>query len=436
MTYDQSGRDPGITGPAITGLGIIGLGYVGLPLAVAFGRRRKVIGFDINEQRIEALKAGIDVTREVDQQGLADADQLVFVSDAEMLRQCSTFIVTVPTPVDEHKQPDFTAVRGACGSVASVLKPGDIVIFESTVYPGATEEICVPLLEQQSGLTFNKDFFVGYSPERINPGDKMHRLESIIKVVAGCTAAVTDKLAELYGEVVEAGIHKAPSIKVAEAAKVIENTQRDVNIAMVNELAMIFNRMDIDTAAVLDAAATKWNFLDFRPGLVGGHCIGVDPYYLTHKAQAVGYHPDMILAGRRINDQMGAYVANALVRLIIRKNITMQGARILVMGLTFKQNCPDIRNTKVVDVVAELRGYGVQVDVYDPWVEADDARREYAIELIDKPARGIYDGVLVAVAHQCFIDAGAASLRHYCKPEHVVYDLKSVFPLEDVDGRL
>ncbi|MBV1930798.1 MAG: nucleotide sugar dehydrogenase [Porticoccaceae bacterium] len=426
MTYDQSGE----------GLGIIGLGYVGLPLAVAFGRCRKVVGFDINAQRIEALKAGIDITREVDQQGLADADQLVFVSDTDALKQCSTFIVTVPTPVDEHKQPDFTAVRGACVTVASVLKAGDIVIFESTVYPGATEEICVPLLEQQSGLTFNKDFFVGYSPERINPGDKVHRLETIIKVVAGSTAAVTDKLAELYGEVVEAGIHRAPSIKVAEAAKVIENTQRDVNIAMVNELAMIFNRMDIDTSAVLDAATTKWNFLDFRPGLVGGHCIGVDPYYLTHKAQAVGYHPDMILAGRRINDQMGAYVANELVRLMIRKNIATQGARILLMGLTFKQDCPDIRNTKVVDVVAELQGYGVQVDVYDPWVSTEDARREYAIELIEKPANGTYDGVLVAVAHQCFIEEGAASLRHYCKPEHVVYDLKSVFPLEDVDGRL
>ncbi len=433
---DQAGERPGFKSLGYTGLGIIGLGYVGLPLAVAFGRRRKVVGFDINTDRIEALKAGIDITREVDLQGLNDADQLIFASDVDALRQCTTFIVTVPTPVDEHKQPDFTAVRGACHTVASVLKPGDVVVFESTVYPGATEEICVPLLEQQSGLVFNKDFFVGYSPERINPGDKVHRLESIIKVVAGSTEAVTDQLAELYGEVVDAGIHKAPSIKVAEAAKVIENTQRDVNIAMVNELAMIFKRLDIDTTAVLDAAATKWNFLDFRPGLVGGHCIGVDPYYLTHKAQAVGYHPDMILAGRRINDQMGAYVANDLVRLMIRKNIAMQGARILVMGLTFKQDCPDIRNTRVVDVVTELESYGVQVDVYDPWVDAADALREYAIDLIEKPVNHSYDGVLVAVAHQCFIDEGSATLRAYCKPEHVVYDLKSVFPSEDVDGRL
>ncbi|PCH52475.1 MAG: Vi polysaccharide biosynthesis protein VipA/TviB [Cellvibrionales bacterium] len=417
-------------------LAIIGLGYVGLPLAVAFGKCRAVVGFDISVQRINELNAGIDITREVDEQGLADATQLVFVHDISELEQCSTFIVTVPTPVDEHKQPDFTAVRGACNTVASVLKQGDLVIFESTVYPGATEEICVPLLEALSGLQFNKEFFVGYSPERINPGDKTHRLESIIKVVAGSNEEVTDRLAELYSEVVQAGIHKAPSIKVAEAAKVIENTQRDVNIAMVNELAMIFNRMDIDTKAVLDAAATKWNFLDFRPGLVGGHCIGVDPYYLTHKAQAVGYHPDMILAGRRINDQMGAYVANEIVRLMIRNKIGLQGARILVMGLTFKEDCPDIRNTKVIDVVAELKGYGVQVDICDPWVNAQDAMREYGVELITNPAEGEYEGILIAVAHQCFVDEGATSLKRFCKPQHVFYDLKSVFPLEDVDARL
>ncbi len=417
-------------------LAVIGLGYVGLPLAVAFGKLRAVVGFDIDAQRISALKSDIDLTQEVDAQNLAAADQLTFTCDTKALEQCSIFIVTVPSPVDEHKQPDFTAIRGACVTVAGVLKQGDIVIFESTVYPGATEEVCVPLLEGQSGLTLNKDFFVGYSPERINPGDKVHRLESITKVVAGSTKETTDKLAHLYGEVVVAGIHKAPSIKVAEAAKVIENTQRDVNIAMINELAMIFNRMDIDTGAVLDAAATKWNFLDFRPGLVGGHCIGVDPYYLTHKAQAVGYHPEMILAGRRINDQMGTYVAKEFIRLMIAEKIPMQDTRVLVMGLTFKENCPDIRNTKVIDLVAALRGYGIEVDVYDPWVSADDGKREYGEELIDKPIEGTYDGVLLAVAHQCFVDQGAAALRAYCKDQHVLYDLKSVFAAEHVDARL
>ena len=417
-------------------LAVIGLGYVGLPLAVAFGKHREVVGFDISEQRISELQSGTDSTLEVDAQSLAGAGQLLFASDARALERCAIYIVTVPSPVDEHKQPDFTAIRGACMTVGAVLKQGDIVIFESTVYPGASEEVCVPLLEERSGLVFNKDFFVGYSPERINPGDKVHRLESIIKVVAGSTPEVTDQLGELYGEVVTAGIHKAPSIKVAEAAKVIENTQRDVNIAMINELAMIFNRLDIDTSAVLDAAATKWNFLDFRPGLVGGHCIGVDPYYLTHKAQAVGYHPDIILAGRRINDQMGAYVANELVRTMIRKNIAMQGARVLVMGLTFKENCPDIRNTRVIDVVTELTGYGVQVDIVDPWVNASDARNHYDIDLLENPATGMYDAVLVAVAHRCFVDEGAPALKRYCKPQHVFYDLKSVFPVEDVDARL
>lgn len=417
-------------------LGIIGLGYVGLPLAVAFGKRRAVVGFDINTQRVEQLNAGIDATLEVDQAGLAQATHLTFTDNLDELAQCAIFILTVPTPVDEHKQPDFTAVSGACRTVGSILKCGDTVIFESTVYPGATEEICVPLLEKQSGLVFNRDFFVAYSPERINPGDRVHRLESIVKVVAGSTESVTDEIAELYGEVVQAGIHRAPSIKVAEAAKVIENTQRDVNIALINELAMIFNRMDIDTGDVLDAAATKWNFLNFRPGLVGGHCIGVDPYYLTHKAQAIGYHPEMILAGRRINDQMSAYVATELVRLMIRRKIAMVGARILVLGLTFKENCPDIRNTKVVDLVAELAGYGVQVDVYDPWVDAQDAHRGYNIELVEQPVEGNYDGLIVAVAHQCFVDEGVASLKRYCKAEHIFYDLKSVFPAALVDARL
>tara|TARA_R110000787_G_scaffold63634_7_gene143107 strand:- start:4907 stop:6184 length:1278 start_codon:yes stop_codon:yes gene_type:complete len=417
-------------------LGIIGLGYVGLPLAVAFGKRRGVVGFDINTQRVEQLNAGIDATLEVDQAGLAQATHLTFTDNLDELARCAIFILTVPTPVDEHKQPDFTAVSGACRTVGGILKRGDIVIFESTVYPGATEEICVPLLEKQSGLVFNRDFFVAYSPERINPGDRVHRLESIVKVVAGSTDSVTDEIAELYGEVVQAGIHRAPSIKVAEAAKVIENTQRDVNIALINELAMIFNRMDIDTGDVLDAAATKWNFLNFRPGLVGGHCIGVDPYYLTHKAQAIGYHPEMILAGRRINDQMSAYVATELVRLMIRRKIAMIGARILVLGLTFKENCPDIRNTKVVDLVAELAGYGVQVDVHDPWVDAQDAHRGYNLELVEHPVEGSYDGLIVAVAHQCFVDEGVASLKRYGKAEHIFYDLKSVFPAALVDARL
>ncbi len=417
-------------------LAIIGLGYVGLPLAVAFGQRRKVIGYDISDQRIAELKRGIDNTREVNGEALAAARCLNFTSDAVALRACSTFIVTVPTPVDAHKQPDFSAVRAACNTVAGALKPGDTVVFESTVYPGATEEICVPILEQGSGLRFNADFAVGYSPERINPGDRSHRLESIIKVVAGSTQATTEKLAGLYGEVVKAGIHRAPSIKVAEAAKVIENTQRDVNIALVNELAMIFRRLGIDTADVLDAAATKWNFLNFRPGLVGGHCIGVDPYYLTHKAQAVGHHPDMILAGRRINDRMSEYVASDIVRLMIAAKIAVQGARLLVMGLTFKEDCPDIRNTKVIDLINALQDYGAEVDVHDPWVNADSAKREYALELIEQPKRGQYDGVVLAVAHQDFRAQGARHMRGYGKPRHVFYDIKSVFPADQVDGRL
>lgn len=417
-------------------LAIIGLGYVGLPLAVAFGKRRPVLGFDISAQRIAQLDQGLDKTREVDEAGLAAANLLRFTSDAAELRACTIFIVTVPTPVDAHKQPDFSAVRGACNTVAAVLKSGDTVVFESTVYPGATEEICVPLLEQGSGLRFNKDFYVGYSPERINPGDQNHRLESIVKVVAGSTRETTEKLAGLYGEVVNAGIHSAPSIKVAEAAKVIENTQRDVNIALVNELAMIFGRMGIDTADVLDAAATKWNFLNFRPGLVGGHCIGVDPYYLTHKAKAVGHHPDMILAGRRINDRMGEYVAGDVVRLMIGAKIAVQGARLLVMGLTFKEDCPDIRNTRVIDLVNALRVYGAEVDVHDPWVEAEAAKREYDLALVEQPRAGGYDAVILAVAHGDFREQGVASIRGYGKASHILYDLKSVFPADQVDGRL
>lgn len=417
-------------------VGVVGLGYVGLPLAVALAKHHSVVGFDISAERIAALQDGVDATLEVEKDALIAAHDLAFSSVVDDLKQCAIYILTVPTPVDGHKQPDFAAIRGACDLVGGVLKRGDIVVFESTVYPGATEEICVPLLAERSGLIFNESFFVGYSPERINPGDRVHRLETITKVVAGSTPAVTTELADLYGKVVQAGIHQAPSIKVAEAAKVIENTQRDVNIALINELSMIFKRMDIDTGAVLDAAATKWNFLNFRPGLVGGHCIGVDPYYLTHKAQAIGYHPEMILAGRRINDQMGAYVATEMVRLMLRKAIPVSGARVLMLGLTFKENCPDIRNTKVVDVVAELANYGLQVDVYDPWVKAESAAREYGIELIDKPQPAHYDGIVVAVAHHSFVESGIESWRHCGKPECVIFDLKGVFPADQVDARL
>ncbi|HAD09743.1 MAG TPA: Vi polysaccharide biosynthesis protein VipA/TviB [Porticoccaceae bacterium] len=417
-------------------LAIIGLGYVGLPLAVAFGKCRPVLGFDISAQRIAELDRGLDKTREVDEAELAVARSLRFTSETAELKACSIFIVTVPTPVDAHKQPDFSAVRSACHTVAAALKPGDTVVFESTVYPGATEEICVPLLEQGSGLRFNEDFYVGYSPERINPGDRTHRLESIVKVVAGSTEATAEKLAGLYSEVVSAGIHRAPSIKVAEAAKVIENTQRDVNIALVNELAMIFGRMGIDTAEVLDAAGTKWNFLNFRPGLVGGHCIGVDPYYLTHKAKAVGHHPDMILAGREINDRMGEYVASQVARLMIGAKIPLQGARLLVMGLTFKEDCPDIRNTKVIDLVNALRGRGAQVDVHDPWVEVEAAKREYGLELIEQPQADKYDAVVLAVAHRSFRELGVEAIRGYGKNSHILYDLKSVFAADQVDGRL
>lgn len=352
-----------------TKLAVIGLGYVGLPLAVEFGKTRSVVGFDINTKRIEALRAGHDATLEVDDEELASAAQLSFSSDLADIADCNVYIVTVPTPIDAHKRPDLTPLIKASEAIGSVLKRGDIVIYESTVYPGATEEDCVPTLERVSGLKFNEDFFAGYSPERINPGDKTHRLTTIMKVTSGSTPDVADFVDQLYSTIVEAGTHKAPTIRVAEAAKVIENTQRDLNIALINELAVIFNRMDIDTEAVLQAAGTKWNFLPFRPGLVGGHCIGVDPYYLTHKAEAIGYHPQIILAGRRLNDGMGAYVAGQLVKEMLKRRIQVNGSRVLVMGLTFKENCPDLRNTRVVDVIAELHDFGIEVDVYDPWVD-------------------------------------------------------------------
>lgn len=417
-------------------LAIIGLGYVGLPLAVEFGKRRSVVGFDINQQRIDALKAGHDATLEVNDDELKEASQLVYSASLGDLKSCNVFIVTVPTPIDEHKQPDLTPLIKASESIGSVLKKGDIVIYESTVYPGATEEDCVPVLEKVSGLKFNVDFFAGYSPERINPGDKEHRVTTIKKVTSGSTPAVADLVDALYREIITAGTHKASCIKVAEAAKVIENTQRDLNIALINELAIIFNRMGIDTESVLQAAGTKWNFLPFRPGLVGGHCIGVDPYYLTHKAQSIGYHPEIILAGRRLNDGMGAYVVSQLVKAMLKRRIHVDGARVLVMGLTFKENCPDLRNTRVVDIVSELAEYDIQVDVYDPWVAVDEARHEYGITPITEPAINAYDGIVLAVAHNEFRALGAENIRQYGKAKHILYDLKYLLSAEEADLRL
>lgn len=417
-------------------IAIIGLGYVGLPLAVEFGKHRATIGFDINIDRIESLSAGRDDTLEVSAEELASAKHLLITADPQVLHEASTFVVTVPTPIDEHKQPDLTPLIKASATVGRALKRGDLVIYESTVYPGATEEECVPVLERVSGLKYNVDFFCGYSPERINPGDKAHRLTTIVKVTSGSTPETADKVDTLYASIITAGTFKAESIRVAEAAKVIENTQRDLNIALVNELAIIFNRMGIDTEAVLEAAGTKWNFLPFRPGLVGGHCIGVDPYYLTHKAEALGYHPQVILAGRRINDGMGAYVASQMVKAMLKRRIHVDGARVLVLGLTFKENCPDLRNTRVVDVVAELRGYGVQVDVHDPWVDVEAARAEYALDLSTAPEIGAYDGILLAVAHHSFRERGVEILRQYGRAHHVFCDLKSVFDRGDSDLRL
>jgi UDP-N-acetyl-D-glucosamine/UDP-N-acetyl-D-galactosamine dehydrogenase len=417
-------------------IAIIGLGYVGLPLAVEFGRLYPVIGFDINAQRILALQAGHDATLETDANELAAATKLCYTSQAKDLAQCNYFIVTVPTPIDAYKRPDLTPLIKASETVGKVLKRGDVVIYESTVYPGCTEEDCVPILEKFSGLTYNADFFCGYSPERINPGDKQHRLTSIKKVTSGSTAQVADMVDALYNQIITAGTHKAPSIKVAEAAKVIENTQRDLNIALINELALIFNRMGIDTEAVLKAAGSKWNFLPFRPGLVGGHCIGVDPYYLTHKAQSIGYHPEIILAGRRLNDKMGSYVVGQLVKAMAQKCIPIHGARVLVMGLTFKENCPDIRNTRIVDIVSELKDYGCQVDVYDPWVNAEEAQHEYGISPIQSVAPGTYDSVVLAVAHQQFKTMGSSAIRALGKPAHVLYDLKYLLSATESDLRL
>ena len=417
-------------------IGVVGLGYVGLPLAVEFGKHYETVGFDIKSARVDELRSGRDSTLEVGRAELKAASRLRYTDNLADLRRCKLFVVTVPTPIDDHNRPDLTPLLRSSESVGKVIKPGAVVVYESTVYPGCTEEVCVPILERESGLKFNQDFFVGYSPERINPGDKLHRLTTIRKVTAGSTPEVAEFVDKIYGSIVTAGTHKASSIRVAEAAKVIENTQRDVNIALINELAMIFNKLGLDTEEVLESAGSKWNFLPFRPGLVGGHCIGVDPYYLTHKAQEVGYHPEMILAGRRINDNMGGYVATEIVRLMNLKRIHAMGSRVLVLGLTFKENCPDLRNSKVADVVRELQGYGAKVDVCDPWVNRAEARHEYGITPIRTPKRGQYDAIVAAVAHNEFKEMGIDAIRKFGRRNHVVYDIKYVFPKHAVDGRL
>jgi len=417
-------------------IAIIGLGYVGLPLAVEFGKKVSVVGFDIHQKRIDELKSGKDHTLEVSPEELAQATQLTYSAELNDLKDCNFFIVTVPTPIDEFKQPDLTPLIKASQSIGQVLSKDDVVVYESTVYPGATEETCIPVLEEVSGLKFNQDFFAGYSPERINPGDKLHRVTNILKITSGSTPEVADFVDEVYNLIIDAGTHKASSIKVAEAAKVIENTQRDVNIALINELAVIFNKMGIDTEAVLQAAGTKWNFLPFRPGLVGGHCIGVDPYYLTHKAQSIGYHPEIILAGRRLNDGMGAYVVTQLVKGMIKKKIQVEGAKVLVLGLSFKENCPDIRNTKIIDIVHELQEYHIQADVYDPWVDASEAEHEYGITPVQKLENGQYDAVILAVAHDQFKAMDVEAIRGLGKANHVLYDLKYVLSQSESDLRL
>jgi len=417
-------------------IAIIGLGYVGLPLSIEFGKKRTVVGFDIDIKRISELKNGIDNTLEVTSQELNDAIYLSYTNQADDIRDCEIFIVTVPTPIDSNKKPDLSPLKKSSKLLGKILKKKDIVIYESTVYPGATEEVCVPILEKHSGLTFNKDFFCGYSPERINPGVKEHKLTNIKKVTSGSTNEIANEVDQLYQQIITAGTHKASSIKVAEAAKVIENTQRDINIALINELSQIFNKLDIDTESVLEAAATKWNFIPFFPGLVGGHCIGVDPYYLTHKAMEVGYSPDIILAGRKLNDSMGSYVACQLSDLMKKKHIDIADATILVMGLTFKENCPDLRNSRVVDVITKLQSFNCNVDVYDPWVNKKDAQQEYGITPIDTLIHGRYDAILIAVAHNQFKQLSLEEIKAYGKDKHVIYDLKYLLKADEVDGRL
>jgi UDP-N-acetyl-D-galactosamine dehydrogenase len=420
-----------------TRIAVIGLGYVGLPLAVEFSRHFPVIGFDISSERIAELQAGSDSTLEVSAGELKTSGELSFTADVSDIASCNVYIVTVPTPIDSAKRPDLYALTSASRLVGSVLSDGDTVIYESTVYPGATEEDCAPILAEESGLTLNEGFFLGYSPERINPGDKQHRLPTIVKITSGSTPEAAAYVDSIYKTIITAGTHCTSSIRVAEAAKVIENTQRDVNVALINELSMIFGRMNLDTLEVLKAAGTKWNFLNFRPGLVGGHCIGVDPYYLTHKSQEFGYHPEMILAGRRVNDNMGIYVASRVVRLMVKKSISMPAARILIMGITFKENCPDVRNTRVVDVVEELKGYGSSVDVFDPWADAQEVSKEYGLEITNElPEPGQYDGIILAVAHKEFYAYTTAQIHALGKATHIVYDIKDVLPAKAVDGRL
>jgi len=425
-----------MTIPADLKIAVIGLGYVGLPLAVEFGKQIATVGFDIKADRIEDIRAGQDDTRELSSEDLAEAIHLTVTSETDDIATCNFYVVTVPTPIDGARRPDLAALKRASEAVGAILNIGDTVVYESTVYPGATEEVCVPILESRSGLVFNRDFTVGYSPERINPGDKARRLPNIVKVTSGSTPETAERIDSIYRAIVPAGTHKAESIRVAEAAKVIENTQRDLNIALMNELAIIFNRLDIDTEAVLRAAGTKWNFLPFRPGLVGGHCIGVDPYYLTHKAEEIGYHPQIILAGRRLNDGMGAYIASQLVKKMIRRRIQIEGARILILGLAFKENCPDLRNTRVIDVVNELKEFGAIIDVHDPWVDPDEAREAYGIEMVNSPESDMYDGVVLAVAHGVFRELDATNIRSYGRESHVLYDLKHVLSVAESDLRL
>jgi len=417
-------------------IAVIGLGYVGLPLAVEFSKKITTTGFDLKEERIAQLQQGNDVTREVSREELRQAGKLQFTSTVDDLSDCNVFIIAVPTPIDANKRPDLRPLEGASHLVGQVLKKGDVAIYESTVYPGATEEVCIPILEEISGLRFNEDFFAGYSPERINPGDNEHRLPTIVKVTSGSTPEIAEFVNDLYGTIITAGTFKASSIKVAEAAKVIENTQRDVNIALINELALIFNRLNIDTLEVLKAAGTKWNFLPFRPGLVGGHCIGVDPYYLTHKAQEVGYHPEMILAGRRLNDDMGRYIASEIVKLMLKKRIHVADANILIMGLTFKENCPDLRNTRVVDIINELGSYGANIEVYDPWADQNEAERMYGVTMIKDLPINHYDGVVLAVAHSEFTDLKAEDFKKMCRQLSVIYDVKHALPADIADGGL
>ena len=417
-------------------IALIGLGYVGLPLAVEFGKKREIIGFDINKDRITKLQNGVDSTLELSNQDLKDAIHLSYTNNPDDIKECSIFIISVPTPIDKHKRPDLTALEKSSKTVGSILKKGDIVIYESTVYPGATEEVCAPILEQQSGLKFNKGFYCGYSPERINPSDKKHTITNILKITSGSTPEIATEVDELYKEIILAGTYKTESIKIAEAAKVIENTQRDLNIALINELALIFNKLDIDTEAVLEAAGTKWNFLPFRPGLVGGHCIGVDPYYLTQKANEVNYYPEIVLAGRRLNDNMGVYVADQVSKLMYKNQIHVGNANVLIMGFAFKENCTDHRNTRVVDLCEQFKSFNCNVDIYDPWIDKDHAYKEHNIKLIDEPKNDYYDAIIIAVAHDKFKALSEKQIRAYGKDKHILYDIKYLLKASEVDGRL